>query len=97
MQVNTCCLHCQCKYGIIVHMAKRKVKGLVIDRAEVRRLMVPQRIPNQQELSRHTGIGYYHLCRLFAGSGWNHRTLSRLCSALKCEPNDILVRGKDEV
>lgn len=78
-------------------MGKKKVKSWVIDRAQVRKLMVPVQIPNQQELARHTDIGYFHLCRLFDGAGWNHRTLSRLCAALQCEPNDILVRGQDEV
>jgi|TARA_Y100000310_G_scaffold283808_1_gene306065 DNA-binding Xre family transcriptional regulator len=62
----------------------------VIDRKLVKVLMIREKIPNQQELSRHSGVGYHHLSRLFAGSGWDHRTLSRLCTALKCGPQEIL-------
>ena len=64
----------------------------VIDRKLVNTLMIREKIPNQQELAKHSGVGYHHLSRLFAGNGWDHRTLSRLCTALQCGPQEILLK-----
>jgi DNA-binding Xre family transcriptional regulator len=76
---------------------KKKHRGWVLSKALVYEQMKLAGVPNQQELADHTGLDYWHLSKLIDGSPWNHKTLSRLCGALQCTPQDILTKGEEMV
>lgn len=63
-----------------------------ISKVKVQQLMLERwGTAEQKELAERVGLTEATVSRLLAGSGFSNETLNKMCGALNCTPNDILV------
>ena len=70
---------------------------LVIDRSRVEYLMEYRSIPNKITLSKMSGVDNSHICSVLNGAKkFGVSTLDKVCTALRCQPGEILVHRINE-
>ena len=68
-----------------------------IDRDRVEHLMNYRSIPNKISLSYLTGVAHSHICKVLKGSKqMGIMTLDKVCTALRCQPGEIIVNHISE-
>lgn len=69
-------------------------KTYTLDKVQVQRLMLDRwGLVNQKLLCDRAGITEQTLIRMFKGKSFSSETLYKLCMALQCGPEDVLVIG----